>query len=179
MAFGPAWRQRAAARLSPHGGRVGASGSVPDARPRSIEATQRLRQRKDFVATATGTRASASGFVLQARNRGDEGPARMGFTLSRKVGTAVERNRARRRLKEVAKLFAAQHMNVSAAQHMNVGYDYVLVGRREALTLSFALMLNELERAFERVHEGRQAQHPPRTTIRRPAPSDAGGKRTR
>src|SRR5471030_2495865 len=91
---------------------------------------ERLRQRADFLAAATGTKVPAAGFVLQARKRADDGPVRLGFTVSKKVGNAVERNRVRRRLREVVRL--------SGTHHMQSGYDYVLVGRRAALTVSFA-----------------------------------------
>ena len=46
--------------------------------------------------------------MLQARKRSDEGPARFGFTVSKKVGNAVERNRVRRRLREIVRLSAGQ-----------------------------------------------------------------------
>jgi ribonuclease P protein component len=57
---------------------------------------EKLRRRRDFLAAATGAKAPTNGFVLQERRRGDEGPARVGFTVSKKVGGAVERNRVRR-----------------------------------------------------------------------------------
>ena len=60
---------------------------------------ERLRQRADFLAAATGAKAPTAAFVLQARKRGDSGPIRVGFTVTKKVGNAVERNRVRRRLK--------------------------------------------------------------------------------
>ena len=53
---------------------------------------ERLKQRADFLAAAKGARVPAGPFVLQVRPRGDSAPARFGFTVSRKVGTAVERN---------------------------------------------------------------------------------------
>src|SRR5262249_31411568 len=86
---------------------------------------ERLRQRADFLAAATGIKVPTAAFVLQARKRDDSGPVRVGFTVSRKVGTAVERNRVRRRLKEIVRL--------SAATGLVGGHDYVLVGRRAAL----------------------------------------------
>jgi ribonuclease P protein component len=104
----------------------------------------RLRHRADFLAAASGAKAPASAFVLQTRNREDEGPARVGFTVSRKVGTAVERNRVRRRLREIVRRSAA----------MCTGHDYVLVGRRAALGLSFERLVEELDGALRRVHAG-------------------------
>ena len=90
---------------------------------------ERLRQRADFLAVATGARAAAPAFTLQSRRRDDPGPIRIGFTVSRKNGTATERNRIRRRLREVVK-----RLDVIA---MRPHSDYVLVGRRAALTRDF------------------------------------------
>jgi len=107
---------------------------------------ERLRQRADFLAAATGVKAPAAAFVLQARRRDDDGPVRIGFTVSKKVGTAVERNRVRRRLREVVRL--------SAAARMRRGHDYVLIGRRAALELPFERMIEEFDRTLRRVHAG-------------------------
>jgi ribonuclease P protein component len=104
----------------------------------------RLRQRADFLAAATGPRAPVSGFVLQARQRKEPGSARIGFTVSKKVGNAVERNRVKRRLREIVRL--------APQGRMRTGYDYVLVGRRAALDLSFERMVQDFERALGRVH---------------------------
>ena len=52
---------------------------------------ERLRQRADFLAAASGIKVSASAFMLQARRRADDGPVRFGLTVSKKVGNAVER----------------------------------------------------------------------------------------
>jgi ribonuclease P protein component len=107
---------------------------------------ERLRQRADFLAAATGFRISAAGFVLQARRRSDEGPARVGFTVSKKVGNAVERNRVRRRLREIVRLSPLPLLR---------GHDYVLVGRRAALSLPFARIAQDYEGALERVTKRR------------------------
>jgi len=90
---------------------------------------------------------SASGFVLQGRRRTDEGPPRIGFTVSRKVGNAVERNRVRRRLREVVRL--------SDADRFRAGNDYVLIGRRAALELSFARLVEDFAGALRRIHAPR------------------------
>jgi ribonuclease P protein component len=108
---------------------------------------ERLRRRAEFLAVATGAKVPASAFVLQARRRDDTGPARVGFTVSKKVGTAVERNRVRRRLKEAVRR--------SASQHMHCGHDYVIVGRRTALTVDFERLLGELRQSLIRLHEQR------------------------
>jgi ribonuclease P protein component len=104
---------------------------------------ERLRQRADFLAAATGPRAPTEAFVLQTRRRDDQGPARFGFTVSRKVGTAVERNRARRRLKEMVKL--------ATMERVKPGNDYVLVARRAALTRPFAQLVEDLDGALRRL----------------------------
>lgn len=110
---------------------------------------ERLKQRADFLAAASGAKAPGAGFVLQSRGRDDEEPARFGFTVSRKVGTATERNRVRRRLREVVRL--------NAAGRAHAGHDYVLIGRRAALALPFAQLTTEFETALRRVH-GKRAE---------------------
>jgi ribonuclease P protein component len=105
---------------------------------------QRLKQRADFLAAATGAKAPVSGFVLQARDRREDGPVRVGFTCSKKVGNAVERNRVRRRLREVVRL--------SPPDRMRRGYDYVLIGRRTALEMPYSRLVEDFGRALGRVH---------------------------
>ena len=109
---------------------------------------QRLKQRADFLAAAAGGKAHAAGFVLQTRRREDEGPPRIGFTVSKKVGNAVERNRVRRRLKEMVRL---------ARTPIAAGHDYVLIGRRAALTLPFTRLAQDFTVALGKV-EGAGAQ---------------------
>jgi ribonuclease P protein component len=103
----------------------------------------RLRQRADFLAVANGARASSTAFVVQGRERDDDGPVRVGFTVTRKNGTATERNRIRRRLRELVKRLDA----ITMRPHT----DYVLVGRRAALTRDFASMLDDLRSALHRL----------------------------
>jgi ribonuclease P protein component len=103
----------------------------------------RLRQRADFLAVANGARTSSAAFVLQSRRRDDNGPVRVGFTVTKKHGTATERNRIRRRLRELVKRLD----DISMRPHS----DYVLVGRRAALNRDFAAMLDDLRSALARL----------------------------
>ena len=86
-----------------------------------------LKARKDFLAAARAKRAHKPGFVLQARQRRSEEPdptsMRIGYTCSKKVGNAVARNRAKRRLRALAQ---AVLPDVGRP-----GWDYVLIGRRD------------------------------------------------
>jgi ribonuclease P protein component len=118
----------------------------------------RLRQRADFLAVANGLRMNSAAFVLQSRARGDDGPVRVGFTVTKKVGTATERNRVRRRLRELVKRLDV----ISMRPHS----DYVLVGRRAALTRDFATMLDDLRSALHRLERECQDARRPQAATR-------------
>jgi ribonuclease P protein component len=89
------------------------------------------------------------GFVLQVAPapadlaQAPERPARVGYTVSRKVGNAVVRNRVRRRLREIARLVIPHQARPDL--------DYVLVGRQAALGRDFALLRQELVEALKRL----------------------------
>ena len=123
---------------------------------------ERLKRRTDFRAIAeTGVRAPAKAFVLQALRRQkaeqeteqEEGLVRVGFTVSRQVGNAVERNRVRRRLREMVRL--------KPKEAFTPGYDYVLIGRRNALTCPFSDIARELDGALRRIATGAPHKRPP------------------
>jgi len=102
----------------------------------------RLKKRRDFLAAAKGRKAARRAFVLETRRRDDDGPARFGFTVSKRVSKkAVERNRVRRRLREAARLVGGIYAQP--------GSDYVLVGRHGALTGSFAAIETDLASALQ------------------------------
>ena len=113
---------------------------------RSAIVVERLKRRSDFRAVASGARVSGKAFVLQARQRAENGAIRIGFTVSRQVGDAVERNRVRRRLREVVRLSAA-----ARAEGLNPGHDYVLIGRRAALTAPFGELMQDFNAALFRI----------------------------
>jgi ribonuclease P protein component len=108
----------------------------------------RLRQRADFLAVANGARVNSPAFTLQGRRRDDLGPIRVGFTVTKKNGSATERNRIRRRLREVVRLTDSMALR----QH----HDYVLVGRRAALDRDFAAMLADFRTCLQRLDRGRK-----------------------
>ena len=101
---------------------------------------ERLKQRADFLAAAGGAKVHRPGFILQLRDRDDTNPPRVGFTVSKKVGNSVERNRVRRRLREIVRL--------SDASRLQPGRDYVLVGRKNALELSYDRLTADFSNAL-------------------------------
>ena len=114
---------------------------------------ERLKRRANFRAAARGRTVARSAFLLQARDRGDGGPPRFGFTVSKRIAArAVERNRIRRRLKEAARLVGPQQ----AAE----GHDYVLVARRPALHMRFAEMTGDLAETLQILRAAQPAQGP-------------------
>jgi ribonuclease P protein component len=107
----------------------------------------RLKRRSEFLRVAGARqKCAAPGLVLQARPRtGDsrEHPFRIGFTVSRKVGNAVARNRARRRLRAAVEAV----MPTTALD----GYDYVVIGRAATLKRPFTALCEDLETALRRL----------------------------
>jgi ribonuclease P protein component len=150
MDFVPEWQQRAESGFWHAVAQGDASACRPDPRVGAIGLTlaamKRLKKRAEFLFVAGGARYVCEAFVLQARRgHGDPGAGpRSGFTASRKVGNAVERNRARRRLKEAAR----QVLDKAAIE----GHDYVLVARHAAVSHPFADILIDLGKAVQKVH---------------------------
>lgn len=105
-----------------------------------------LQNRPQFLACARGVKQSTPSFYLQARNRrDDDSKTGVGFTCSKKVGNAVARNLAKRRLREAARLILPHGGKA--------GWDYVLVGRKDATaSRNFIDLQNDLARALKQVH---------------------------
>lgn len=105
---------------------------------------ERLRKRSEFLSVSkTEKKWITPAFIIQICQRAPEGPVRYGLTASRKVGGAVERNRAKRRLRALARAVLSKMGQP--------GTDYVLIARHAALTRDFALMLKELEHGLARL----------------------------
>ena len=108
-----------------------------------------LKRRAQFLRIRKGARWATSAFVLEAKRRDDEAAdardkPRFGFTVTKQVGKAVERNRIRRRLKA-----AVRDVQMTHARN---DFDYVLIARRPALTSAYTALVSELVTALERVH---------------------------
>jgi ribonuclease P protein component len=144
---------QAAARVSrPHGDRrrpqgvgqpagQGAQAPLGLTKALRLAAPGRLKRRAEFLRIAAkGRKAVRPGLVLQALPRQDQAALRLGFTVTKKIGNAVTRNRTRRRLKEAARLALA---GCEAS-----GFDLVLIGRAATRSRSFSDLQDDVRRAL-------------------------------
>lgn len=106
---------------------------------------RRLRKRSQFLNAARGPRAGRSGFTLQSVPVSVESPG-VGLTVTKKTGNSPERNRIKRRLRAALRACAAE---------LHPRHDYVVVGRRDALTLPFSKVVSDLSSAIAKVHARR------------------------
>ncbi|MCH9765166.1 MAG: ribonuclease P protein component [Alphaproteobacteria bacterium] len=123
---------------------------------------QTLKKRQDFLRVRGGRRCQNAAFVMETKPReslastdadsssGPMGP-RFGFTITKKIGNAVTRNRIRRRLKHA--------IGQLAKEFAQPGYDYIIVARRSAATEPYVDLKKALERCFQRVHDARVQNH--------------------
>jgi len=102
---------------------------------------ERLKKRSDFLAAAKADAAARGAVVVQARNRADGEPlVRYGFTATRKIGGAVVRNRAKRRLREAARALLPLHGRP--------GHDYVFIARAGTTTRPWPRLLDDVKSAL-------------------------------
>jgi ribonuclease P protein component len=118
------------------------TGKRPTAGPKPFET---IKKRADFIAAQSGERAGTPSFLLiQRAERDADCPFRVGFTVTKKLGSSTVRNRIRRRLRE-----AARRVFPDLAR---LGTDYVLIARPAAETRQFALLLDDMKRALLRLN---------------------------
>jgi ribonuclease P protein component len=107
-----------------------------------------LKNRPQFLALNRARRQGTGSMLVQGRDRRDgESVVRVGFTCSKKVGNAVARNRAKRRLREAARLVLPDCARP--------GWDYALIGKAEVTAQKpFEVLLSDLRYALKRLHLG-------------------------
>jgi ribonuclease P protein component len=111
---------------------------LPETLPAHIE---RMKKRAEFLAAAKGASCARGAVVVQALDRSAErGAIRAGFTATRKVGGAVVRNRAKRRLREAARL--------TLPLHGRAGFDYVFIARGGTAGRPWARLLDDVKNAL-------------------------------
>jgi ribonuclease P protein component len=140
-------RPQAPARVpGPHGdsGRPQGPQRPSRTRPQEAQRLTTIKKRADFLAANGGLRATTPGFILLVRDRQDSDPAmRIGFTVTRKIGGAVVRNRMKRRFRALAR-------EVVPAKGI-AGADHVMIGRAKGIEREFALLRSELAGALDRL----------------------------
>ncbi|MEO6224943.1 MAG: ribonuclease P protein component [Sphingomicrobium sp.] len=103
-----------------------------------------MTRRADFVAANAGKRATTPGFILLIRDRQDSDPAiRIGFTVTKKIGGAVVRNRLKRRLRALAR-------QIVPAGGLP-GADHVMIGRTKGIEREFSLLASDLSGALDKL----------------------------
>lgn len=139
-------RPQASSRVPVPNGHPGRpQGPERPSRPRPKEAQRLivLKKRSDFLAANAGRRAATPGFVLLVRDRDDGDPAkRIGFTVSRKIGKSVIRNRMKRRFRALAR----EILPVRG----HPGADHVMIGRSGGIERDFALLRQDFAQALEK-----------------------------
>ena len=126
------------------GRRPQGAGSSPRPRPQEAQRLTILRKRSDFLAANAGKRASGPGFVLLVRDRQDRDQTiRVGFTVTKKIGGAVVRNRMKRRFRALAR----EIIPVEGV----VGADHVMIGRSGGIERDYQLLRRDLFGALRRV----------------------------
>jgi ribonuclease P protein component len=126
-----------------HGRRAQDPERAPRPRPQEAQRLETLRKRADFLAANRGKRFPMPGFVLLVRDRADGDAAlRVGFTVTKKIGGAVVRNRMKRRLRALAR----ELLPTGGLP----GADHVLIGREGGIERDFGLLRQELAKALDK-----------------------------
>jgi len=107
----------------------------------------RIKERSEYLAVAeTRRKWITTAFIIQAKSNNNECSPRVGYTVSKKVGNAIKRNKARRRLKEVCRLVLPK-----AGQE---GWSYVVIGRQAAIDYPFERLQKDMSWALAKLHAG-------------------------
>jgi ribonuclease P protein component len=120
---------------------------LPIAKPK----IRRIQKRSDFLACAKAPHCARGAVLIQARARDDSPLVRAGFTATKRIGGAVERNRAKRRMREAARLILPDLAHP--------GFDYVFIARGGVTTRPWPRLLDDVKSALLRLAADRDRPH--------------------
>lgn len=120
---------------------------LPIAKPK----IKRIQKRADFLACAKAPHCARGAVLVQARARDDSPIVRAGFTATKRIGGAVERNRAKRRMREAARLLLPDLAHP--------GFDYVFIARGGVTTRPWPRLLDDMKSALLRLAADRDRPH--------------------
>ena len=124
-------------------------------------AIERLKKRADFLACAQAPSCAKGAVVVQARARDDQPLVRAGFTATKRVGGSVVRNRAKRRMREAARLLLPDLAHP--------GFDYVFIARGGVTTRPWPRLLDDVKSALIRLAAERDSRAPGQDADPRPS----------
>lgn len=107
-----------------------------------MQKQHRLRKSRDFAAARREGKSWADRRLVLVARRTEGEHSRFGFSVSKRVGNAVVRNRVKRRLKEAAR--------VELLPHIESGWDFVVIARKDAAVADYHRLKNSLQRLFRR-----------------------------
>jgi len=108
-------------------------------------ALESLKKRPDFIRVSRGKKWVAHTLILQTFKRDEHSSPRIGYTVTKKLGNAVTRNKIKRRLREAVRQILSQNCRS--------GHDYVIIGRQSAIRADFPHILGDLKLAVKKVHQ--------------------------
>ncbi|MGE3866476.1 MAG: ribonuclease P protein component [Hyphomonadaceae bacterium] len=126
----------------------------------------RLRKRAEFLAARAGVRANRRLVAIEARARGDDAPPRVGFTATKRLGGAVARNRAKRRLRAAAQALLPEHARI--------GCDYVLIARDGVGDAPWPALLDDVRSALIRLRAALEGASDAPKPVRGARPEEGG-----
>jgi len=104
-----------------------------------------IKSSKDFQNAKNGLFFRSTSFLLQAVQSDNKGVTRVGYTVSKQNGNAVNRNRIKRRLRSVS--------NLIFEKHGKKNWNYVIIGKKNTLIVDFQSLIKELTSAIKKIHK--------------------------
>ena len=104
-----------------------------------------IKSSRDFKEAKNGLFFRSTSFLLQAVEANNKGLTKVGYTVSKQNGNAVNRNRIKRRLRSVS--------NLILEKHGKKNWNYVIIGKKNTLIIDFQSLIKELTSAIKKIHK--------------------------